>query len=174
MFYITGTLFFRRWLEFTVGDILWYVLKLWGREAKFRWMKCFIFFLLFYNAFDLNNQKILCLPSIYQFERKLGFLTTLEWRKNRTQIVLRLFWELLRHCLNSKLIDSLVMFINCPLIKFSLRNTLTYTNGGIFLNSDKKIVIELIFPKLSLFILNNRKHIMILLRIIFSLPHTSS
>ena len=31
-------------------------------------MKCFIF-LLFYNALDLNNQKILCLPSIYQFER---------------------------------------------------------------------------------------------------------
>jgi hypothetical protein len=34
--------------------------------------------LLFYNALDLNNQKILCLPSIYQFERKLGFWTTLE------------------------------------------------------------------------------------------------
>ena len=27
------------------------------------------YFLLFYNALDLNNQKILCLPSIYQFER---------------------------------------------------------------------------------------------------------
>ena len=33
-----------------------------------KWLKCFIF-LLFYNALDLNNQKILCLPSIYQFER---------------------------------------------------------------------------------------------------------
>ena len=31
-------------------------------------MKCFNL-LLFYNALDLNNQKILCLPSIYQFER---------------------------------------------------------------------------------------------------------
>ena len=30
----------------------------------------FYFFLLFYNDFDLNNQKILRLPSIYQFERK--------------------------------------------------------------------------------------------------------
>ena len=35
-------------------------------------------FLHFYNAFDLNNQKILWLPSIFQFERKLGFWTTLE------------------------------------------------------------------------------------------------
>ena len=33
--------------------------------------------MLFYNALDLNNQKILWLPSIYQFERKLGFWTTL-------------------------------------------------------------------------------------------------
>ena len=40
-------------------------------------MKCFIFFLLFYNALDLNNQKILWLPSIFQFDRKLGFWTTL-------------------------------------------------------------------------------------------------
>ena len=29
--------------------------------------------LLFYNALDLSNQKILCLPSIFQFDRKLGF-----------------------------------------------------------------------------------------------------
>ena len=36
MFYITGTYFFSRWLEFTVGDILWYVLKIWGRVAKFK------------------------------------------------------------------------------------------------------------------------------------------
>ena len=55
---------------------MWYVLKLWGRVAKFKWMKCFIFF-AFYNDLHLNNQKILCLPSIYQFERKLGFWTTL-------------------------------------------------------------------------------------------------
>ena len=40
-------------------------------------MKCCCF-LLFYNALDLNNQKILCLPSIYEFERKLGFWTTLK------------------------------------------------------------------------------------------------
>jgi hypothetical protein len=26
--YITGTYFFSQWPEFTVGDILWYVLKL--------------------------------------------------------------------------------------------------------------------------------------------------
>ena len=32
-----------------------------------------LFFLLFYNALNLNNQKILCLPSIFQFGRKLGF-----------------------------------------------------------------------------------------------------
>ena len=30
-----------------------------------------------YNALDLNNQKILWLPSIFQFERKVGFWTTL-------------------------------------------------------------------------------------------------
>ena len=35
------------------------------------------YFLLFYNALDLNNQKILWLPSTYQFERKMGFWTTL-------------------------------------------------------------------------------------------------
>ena len=29
----------------------------------------FLIFLLFYNDLDLNNQKILCLPSIFQFER---------------------------------------------------------------------------------------------------------
>jgi hypothetical protein len=29
----------------------------------------FLFFLLFYNALDLNNQKKLWLPSIFQFER---------------------------------------------------------------------------------------------------------
>ena len=29
----------------------------------------FYLFLLFYNDLDLNNQKILWLPSIYQFER---------------------------------------------------------------------------------------------------------
>ena len=68
MFYITGTYFFSRWPEFTVGDIVWYVLKLWGQLVNLKWMKCFIF-LLFYNALDLNNQKILCLPSIYEFER---------------------------------------------------------------------------------------------------------
>ena len=32
-----------------------------------------LIFLLFYNALNLNNQTILCLPSIYQFERILGF-----------------------------------------------------------------------------------------------------
>jgi hypothetical protein len=29
--------------------------------------------LLFYNALDLNNQKKLWLPSIFQFERKVYF-----------------------------------------------------------------------------------------------------
>ena len=43
-------------------------------------MKFLFFFLLFYNDLDLNNQKILCLPSIFQFERKLGFWTTLHSR----------------------------------------------------------------------------------------------
>ena len=41
-----------------------------------------LFFLLFYNALDLNNQKILWLPSIYEFERKLGFWTTLDFMLN--------------------------------------------------------------------------------------------
>jgi hypothetical protein len=36
--------------------------------AKAKWLKCFLF-LLFYNALELNNQEILCLPSIYQFDR---------------------------------------------------------------------------------------------------------
>ena len=34
----------------------------------------FFYFLLFYNALDLNNQKILCLPSIYEFESSWGLL----------------------------------------------------------------------------------------------------
>ena len=38
----------------------------------------FLIFLLFYNDLDLNNQKKLWLPSIFQFERKLGFWTTLQ------------------------------------------------------------------------------------------------
>ena len=37
------------------------------------------YFLLFYNALDLDNQKMLCLPSIYEFERT-G--TTLNHPKN--------------------------------------------------------------------------------------------
>ena len=38
--------------------------------------------MLFYSALDLNNQKILCLLSIYEFERKLGFWTTLAYCPN--------------------------------------------------------------------------------------------
>ena len=57
-------------------DIVWYVPKLWGRWANPKWMKCCCF-LVFYNALDLNNQKILWLPSIYEFDRKLGFWTTI-------------------------------------------------------------------------------------------------
>ena len=37
-----------------------------------------LFSLLLYNDLDLNNQKILWLQSIYWFERKLGFWTTLQ------------------------------------------------------------------------------------------------
>ena len=60
----------------TVFDIIWYVLNF---EAYGPTLNSWnvLFFLLFYNAFNLNNQKILCLPSIYQFERKLGFWATL-------------------------------------------------------------------------------------------------
>ena len=55
------------------GDIEWYVLKLCMRPiSQTKWLKCLISFAL-YNALDLNNQKILWLPSIFQFERKLGF-----------------------------------------------------------------------------------------------------
>jgi hypothetical protein len=32
-------------------------------------VEMFYFVLLFYSVLDLNNQKILCLPSIFQFER---------------------------------------------------------------------------------------------------------
>ena len=32
-------------------------------------VEMFYFFAFLYNALDLNNQKILCLPSIYQFDR---------------------------------------------------------------------------------------------------------
>ena len=35
-----------------------------------------IFFLLFYNALDLNNQKNVCLPSIFQFEWTVTDLIT--------------------------------------------------------------------------------------------------
>ena len=68
MHHITGRYFFSRWPEFTLGYILWYVLKLWGRWTNLKWMKCFIF-LLFYDALDLNNRRILRLPSIFQFDR---------------------------------------------------------------------------------------------------------
>ena len=37
------------------------------------WSAVLSFILLFYDALDLNNQKILWLPSIFQFESKLGF-----------------------------------------------------------------------------------------------------
>ena len=40
-------------------------------------MKCWVFFLLFYNTLDLNNQKVLCLPSIFQFERTVTDLNRL-------------------------------------------------------------------------------------------------
>ena len=70
MHYIIGIYFFSRWPEITVGDIVWKVLKLRGRLANLKWMKCFIFFCFFIsNALGLNNQKILCLPSTYEFER---------------------------------------------------------------------------------------------------------
>ena len=35
----------------------------------------FYFFLLFYYDLDLNNEKILCLPSIFQFERTVHNLS---------------------------------------------------------------------------------------------------
>ena len=44
VFYITGTYFFRRWPEFTVGDILWYVLKLWRAWADWKNRKSWNFF----------------------------------------------------------------------------------------------------------------------------------
>ena len=48
-----------------------------GRLAKFKWMIFFLLFCFFCNVLDLNNQKILCLPSIYEFKRKVRFWTTL-------------------------------------------------------------------------------------------------
>ena len=43
-------------------------------------------FLLFYNALDPNDQKILWLPPIFQFEKvwKVGFWTTLVYRERAT------------------------------------------------------------------------------------------
>ena len=69
--YITGTYFFSRWSEFTIGDILWNLLKLWGWLVNLKWMKCFNF-LLFYNDVDLNNQKILWLL-LNQFLNQMSF-----------------------------------------------------------------------------------------------------
>ena len=61
MFYITGTCFFRQWPEFTVGDILSYVLKL-----KFKGIEKIEkveIFLVFPNPMGILNQKILGHPS---------------------------------------------------------------------------------------------------------------
>ena len=43
--YNTGTHFSSQLPEFTVGDILWYVLKLWGQLVNLKWMICFNFLL---------------------------------------------------------------------------------------------------------------------------------
>ena len=87
MHYITGTYFFSRWPEFTVR---WYTRPViyYGMYLNFEasgptlneWNVLIL--LLFYNDLDLNNQKTLCLPSIFQFDRKLGFWTTLTNRIN--------------------------------------------------------------------------------------------
>ena len=50
-----------------------------------------LIFLLFYNDLDLNNQKSLCLPSIFRFERKLGFLTTL--LNGKQLFIFNKFWS---------------------------------------------------------------------------------
>ena len=47
--------------------------------------------MLFYNDLDLNNQKSLCLPSIFRFERKLGFLTTL--LNGKQLFIFNKFWS---------------------------------------------------------------------------------
>ena len=57
MHYIIGTYFFSRWPEITVGYIVWHIFKLWGQLANLKWMK-FLNLLLFYNIWDLDNQKI--------------------------------------------------------------------------------------------------------------------
>ena len=50
-----------------------------------------MFYFIFYNALDLNKQKSLCLPSIFRFERKLGFLTTL--LNGKQLLIFNKFWS---------------------------------------------------------------------------------
>ena len=87
----------------------------------------FYFFLLFYNDLDLNNQKILCLPSIFQFERKVGFWTTLVnsnsffsnfMKKNLVYKVRHLYYNVLHktHILN-KFCPIYPMYIHIAQLK---------------------------------------------------------
>ena len=55
--------------------------------------------MLFYNALDLNNQKNLWLPSIFQYERKVYFWTTLElyhWQTILAWKIYKKYWSLLK------------------------------------------------------------------------------
>ena len=67
VFYITGTYFLRQWHEFAVGDILLYLLKLWGLLGNWKNRKSW-FFLVFPNPLGILNQKNLWPTIIYLFE----------------------------------------------------------------------------------------------------------
>ena len=49
--------------------------------------------MLFYNDLDLNNQKILCLPSIFQFERTVHNLSHPKRHRAQTWIIGRAWWR---------------------------------------------------------------------------------
>ena len=85
--------------------------------------------MLFYNALDLNNQKILCLPSIFQFDRKLGFWTTLQltfqkkqfWHKKIQETQVNNFCSC-NECYSTKVIKSCIYWC---LVSFSLDRLVT-------------------------------------------------
>ena len=82
-----------------------------------------VFFLLFYNALDLNNQKILCPPSIYLLERKLGF-----WTNPRGDSLQKLLQKVFDPILQLKISHSLLDGINRYIFFFQIQ-----TLGGEFI-----------------------------------------
>jgi hypothetical protein len=94
-------------------------------------------FLLFYNALDLNNQKILCLPSIYQFDRtgtNLNHPTflTMQSENNKFKHILILWPWIMKAVTLHQIIHSIIAE-RCHLIL----NAITFLSL-IFLKQDWK------------------------------------